>query len=381
MIEITQVEDLPSVQSLTLNLSATKNQILHLNTPLVESLAISKQYKETGSKVWLKLDALQPSGSFKIRGIGLLCNKVVKEKNVKHLICSSGGNAGKSVAYAGKKLGIKTTIVLPKGIPQEVQEKIRDEGAIVIEHGNIWNDADILAREIADKEGFDGYIHPFDNPVLWEGHSTMIEEVYQDYLDGKTEKPDVVVCSVGGGGLLVGILQGLEKVGWSDVNVIAVETYGSHSLWKCFQNKQHTVLDVCDVTSVCKTLATRSVCKDAWEAAQRFNVTSVLVSDKEAIEACLTFVDQERVLVEPACGAALAAVYKKVPELVKLSPKNILTIVCGGNNTSISQLNHLSNLFSTHTTTCPYPPKHDPLEIPKTLLTTRLTTTTTTTTN
>jgi len=373
MIEITQVQDIPSVETLTLNLTTTtKTQTLHINSPVIESLAITKQYKEQGARVWLKLDALQPSGSFKIRGIGLLCNKVVKEKNVKHLICSSGGNAGKSVAYAGRKLGIKTTIVLPQGIPQEVQEKIRDEGALVIEHGNIWNDADILAREIAEKEGFDGYIHPFDNPVLWEGHSTMIEEVYQDYLIGKAEKPDVIVCSVGGGGLLIGILQGLEKVGWSDVHVLAVETYGSHSLWKCFQNKQYTVLDVCDVTSVCKTLATRAVCKEAWEAAQKFNVTSVLVFDKEAIDACLTFVDQERVLVEPACGAALAAVYKKVPELTRLNPKNILTIVCGGNNTSISSLHALSDKFLPTKTTCPRP------EFPNQILISKLTTTTTT---
>ncbi|EGC34255.1 hypothetical protein DICPUDRAFT_98285 [Dictyostelium purpureum] len=312
---------------------------LHINSPFLESLPLSKLYTSENAKVWMKIDAVQPSGSFKIRGIGLLCNKVVNEKNVKHLICSSGGNAGKSVAYAGRKLGIKTTIVLPTTIPEETVEKIRDEGANVIVHGNIWDDADSLAREIALKEGLDGYIHPFDNPTLWEGHTTIIDEIYQDVSRGISPKPDVILCSVGGGGLLIGILKGLEKYNWSDIPIITAETYGSHSFWKSHKENKLTKLEISEVTSTIKTLATRSVCSEAFEMSRRFKIIPILVSDREAVEACLKYVDQERILVEPACGASLAILYKKPTELLNLNPKNILTIVCGGNGTSISSLN------------------------------------------
>ncbi|KAK5575029.1 hypothetical protein RB653_010284 [Dictyostelium firmibasis] len=322
----------------------TKTQ-LHINSPMLESLALSKLFKEENSKVWMKVDALQPSGSFKIRGIGLLCNKLVSEKKSKddvHFICSSGGNAGKSVAYAGRKLNVKTTIVLPNTIPEATIEKIRDEGANVIVHGTIWDEANTFALELAEKEGCsDCYIHPFDHPLLWEGHSTMIDEIYQDFQNGICEKPDVILFSVGGGGMMIGILQGLERYGWNDIPIITVETIGSHCFWKSCQEKQLTKLDVSEVTSVIKTLSTRSVCSEAWEISQRFNIKPVLVTDRDAVEACLKFVDHERILVEPSCGATLAVLYKKLPTLLDLNPKNILTIVCGGNGTSISQLNDL----------------------------------------
>ncbi|KAN0033280.1 hypothetical protein ACTA71_002704 [Dictyostelium dimigraforme] len=317
---------------------------LHINSPMLESLALSKIFKEENSKVWMKVDALQPSGSFKIRGIGLLCNNLISNKDLKdvHFICSSGGNAGKSVAYAGRKLNVKTTIVLPNTIPEATIEKIKDEGANVIVHGTIWDEANTFALELAEKEGCsDCYIHPFDHPLLWEGHSTMIDEIYQDVQNGICEKPDVILFSVGGGGMLIGILQGLERYGWNDIPIITVETIGSHCFWKSYQEKQLIKLEVSEVTSVIKTLSTRSVCPEAWEISKRFNIKPVLVTDRDAVEACLKFVDHERILVEPSCGATLAVLYKKLPTLLDLNPKNILTIVCGGNGTSISQLNDL----------------------------------------
>ncbi|KYQ89535.1 hypothetical protein DLAC_11776 [Tieghemostelium lacteum] len=328
---------------------------LHIKTPLLESSILSKNYNnqtttngtletETKSttKIFLKMDSSQPSGSFKIRGIGKLCQQV-KEQGATHLVNSSGGNAGISTAYAGKCLGLKTTIVVPTTIAQETIQKMRDYGANVVVHGNIWNEADLKAREIAMADGgMIGYIHPFDDPVLWDGHATIMEEVYQDFKEGRMEKPDVVVCSVGGGGLFLGVSMGLHQVGWGDIPILAVETHGSHKFHQCFKEGQYTILEPHQVTSIAKTLATRAVCKAAWEQTKKHKVIPVLVTDREAVEACLKFVDHERVLVEPSCGASLAAVYKKVPELDELNPKNILVIVCGGNGTSFSILTKFS---------------------------------------
>ncbi|EGG22415.1 L-serine ammonia-lyase [Cavenderia fasciculata] len=325
---------------------------LHINTPLIESLKLNSVINKTTTtdttttttttdttKIWLKLDSAQPSGSFKIRGVGYHCSRVVKESGAKHLVCSSGGNAGMSVAYAARRLGVKSTIVLPVSIPEETREKIRAEGAEVIAHGKVWDEADLLAREIAKREGEHGYIHPFDHENLWIGHSTLIDEIASDVASGKVPKPDAIVCSIGGGGLIAGIVRGLQRHGWDDTTVVAVETHGARSFYESVKQGKQVRLEVEQVNSICKTLATRSVCKEAFECSLKHKVVTILVSDFEAVDACLKLVDDERVLVEPACGASVAAIYQRAPEILNLNAKNIIVIVCGGNNTSIKQLN------------------------------------------
>lgn len=99
----------------------------HTVTPLLESWALSQV---AGTTVFLKCENVQPSGSFKIRGIGHFCQEVAK-KGCRHLVCSSGGNAGIAAAYAARKLGIPATIVLPEGTSLQVVRRLQGEGAEV----------------------------------------------------------------------------------------------------------------------------------------------------------------------------------------------------------------------------------------------------------
>lgn len=296
---------------------------LHIETPLINSLSVGK---DLPGNVWLKMEALQPCGSFKARGVGFACNKYV-EDGATALVSSSGGNAGLAVAYSGRRLGVPVTVVVPKTTKQRAIDLMELEGAKVIVHGDVWGQAHEHALVIAGQGAV--YIHPFDDPYLWQGHASLIDEVAETGL-----KPDVVVLSVGGGGLLCGIVQGLNRHHWQDVPILAVETRGADSLSAAARAKQHIAIDSID--SIATSLGATKVARRAFELLSEHEIINHLVTDKEALNACNDFLEDHRIMVEPACGASLSALYKRCDALH--DKKNILVIVCGGVGVTIAQL-------------------------------------------
>jgi L-serine/L-threonine ammonia-lyase len=288
---------------------------LHIHTPLIESAPLSRA---AGRSVWLKLEALQPPGSFKIRGIGAACEHYARQ-GAKRFVSSSGGNAGLAVAYAGRHLGVPVTVVVPATTSARAMELLRLEGAEVIMHGASWQEANAQAQALLGET--DAFLHPFDNPLLWTGHATMVDEVA-----ATGNKPDAVLLSVGGGGLLAGVMEGLARNGWGDVPVLAVETHGAASLHAAMAAGQRVELDA--IASIATSLGARQVCEQAFALSQSGKVHSVLVSDREAVAACSRFLDDHRLLVEPACGAALAVAYGKASALTAY--QKVLIMVCGG---------------------------------------------------
>jgi L-serine/L-threonine ammonia-lyase len=295
---------------------------LHINTPLLESRALSER---AGFSVWLKLDALQPPGSFKIRGVGHAC-EVHHARGAKRFISSSGGNAGLAVAYAGRVLAVPVTVVVPQTTTQRAQDLLRLEQAEVIVHGASWQEANALAQTLVTDA--DAFIHPFDDPLLWTGHATLIDEVAAAGL-----KPDAVVLSVGGGGLLSGMIEGLHRNGWQDVPVYAVETTGAASFHAAVQAGE--AVEIAAITSVATSLGAKRVCEQAVASLRDHRIHSIVVSDAEALDACEQFLSDHRVLVEPACGAALALAYH--PEKLQVRGK-VLFIVCGGATATLEQI-------------------------------------------
>lgn len=200
---------------------------LHVITPYKLSPTLTAK---SGYNVYLKLDNLQPSGSFKIRGIGNLCNKAILKDCVK-FVSSSGGNAGLAAAYAANQLGKDIVIYTPESTANFVIERLRRQNANVIVHGKDWDDCNKEAL-LESKKPQLTYVPPFDHPDIWEGNASVITEIYDDVQQGKCPKPEIVICSVGGGGLLCGVVQGLKKCGWNDVPVVTVETDGASSFYK-----------------------------------------------------------------------------------------------------------------------------------------------------
>jgi len=145
---------------------------LHQVTPFFKSVPLSQALKKP---VWIKMDALQPSGSFKLRGVGYACQRAA-EDGAAQLVSSSGGNAGLAVAYAGQQIGLPVTVVLPESTPAFIHEKLRGYGANVLVKGSQWSEANAEAEALAQSTG-GVLIHPFDQPDLWAGHATVVHEV------------------------------------------------------------------------------------------------------------------------------------------------------------------------------------------------------------
>ena len=296
---------------------------LHIETPLIESGAMSSV---PGQSVWLKMEALQPPGSFKIRGIGFACEEHAR-RGARRFIASSGGNAGIAAAYAGRRLGIPVRVVVPQTTSLRAIELIRRQHAEVVVHGASFQEANLLAQSMLTP--CDAFIHPFDDPLLWQGHASMIDEVARAGV-----RPDAVVLSVGGGGLLCGVLAGLHRNGWPQVPVFAVETAGADALAQSIVAGERIAL--ARIASIATSLGARMVCEQAFDWRTRHSLRSMVVADSAAVAACLRFIDDHRVVVEPACGASLALLYDGAAALREF--KNVLVIVCGGVGASVAQL-------------------------------------------
>lgn len=308
------------------------NNLLHISTPLIDSMPLRTL---TGKTILLKMECHQPAGSFKIRGIGRLCHDAVRS-GIAHLVSSSGGNAGYAVAFAGRRLGVSVTVIVPETTPEPVRKRIQSKGATVRVHGTVRDDAH--THGLAFCETINGaYIPPFDHPVIWEGHATLIDELSLQY-----PQPNAVILSVGGGGLFCGVLESMHRNGWNDVPVIAVETEGAASLAASVSAGRLVTIDYID--TIATTLGARRVAATAFEWTGRHSITSVTVTGGAAVSAARAFADDRRVLVEPSCRASLSLIYDQA-DIIK-NARSVVVIVCGGICVTINALAEWERLGS-----------------------------------
>jgi L-serine/L-threonine ammonia-lyase len=297
---------------------------LHIDTPLLRA---PPELFGSGRTVWLKMDALQASGSFKMRGVGRLVQQRVAE-GARAVVCASAGNAGMAATLAARACDVPVTIVVPQTTAAAAREAIAARGASVVVHGAVWDESHDHALALAKEQGAID-VHPFDDPLLWDGHATLIDEVVRAGVAF-----DCVVASVGGGGLLAGIVEGLRRNGSPHVPVIAVETDGAASFAATLAAGEPVTLAA--ITSIATSLGARRVMPRLLQLAREHEIISVVVSDAQAVQACTRFADATRVLVEPACGAAIAAIDVHANVFARF--KAPLVEVCGGMGVSLARL-------------------------------------------
>ncbi|KAJ5670331.1 uncharacterized protein N7477_005694 [Penicillium maclennaniae] len=323
-----------------------------IETPLIECASLSKQ---AGCRIFLKLELLQPSGSFKSRGIGNLVLKSLTQQSTKnqetHFFSSSGGNAGLAAVHAARDLGRPCTVVVPHSTKPHMMSKLHAAGASeVLQHGESWFEADQYLRQtfIEGQEG-NVYVPPFDHMDIWEGAGEMVSEIETQLGSGEGGFPaDVIVCSVGGGGLLNGVVDGLEKClakgeKRGDVRVIAVETEGANALAHSLRERRLSSLK--GITSQATSLGALKVAEKAFENTisppKGVVVESVVGSDAEAARGVLRLADEMRLQVELACGISLeVAVNGRLKDVVPdLNPQTkVVVVVCGGSNISAEMI-------------------------------------------
>jgi L-serine/L-threonine ammonia-lyase len=181
-------------------------------------------------------------------------------------------------------------------------------------------------------------------------------------MEDSSFAPDAIVCSVGGGGLFAGIVQGLDQVGWSNIPVLAVETKGADALNTSLECGKMVTLDA--ITSIASSLGASRVAEKAFEYGLRSNVRSVVLSDAEAAMGCWRLADDSLMLVEPACGVNVALCYEgRLQQALgrKLTPETkIVIVLCGGSNVTLDMLQgwkqeygHIEKAFHTNAEVVP----------------------------
>lgn len=334
------------------------------------------------------LHNLSQTNTLLFRGIGNLVlshlsNPSSRGKKL-HFYSSSGGNAGLAAVIAARDLGCPCTVVVPLSTKPMMVERLRAAGATeVIQHGESWFDADTYLRKTfidqpgdddgsdadvsvrADREVKNVYIPPFDHPKIWEGVGSMIPELVEQLPprdpSDTTAPPfpaDVIICSVGGGGMFNGIIDGLEKhlqanpprsrKGLRNIHVLAVETKGTDSL--AHSLKAGSLQPLPAINSLATSLGALCVApqtlKNAMSPPAGVDVTSVVASDAEAARGVIRLADEMRLIVELACGVSVeVAAAEKLREVVKdLRPDSrVVAIVCGGSNITTEMISEYRN--------------------------------------
>ena len=190
----------------------------------------------SSATLWLKLENLQITGSFKARGATNKLATLGAEAVRRGLITASGGNHGLGVAYAGWLAGVPATIYLPRSTPPAKAHALEAWGARVIVEGAVWDDANQAALAMADEAGLT-YVHPFADPTVIAGQGTVGLEILDDLPE-----VDTVVAAIGGGGLISGVgvaIRGRRPA----TRVIGVEPVGAATLYESLRAGRLVELD------------------------------------------------------------------------------------------------------------------------------------------
>jgi len=301
-------------------------------TPTVSDNVLSERFD---SNFYLKLELLQNTGAFKVRGAfnKMLTLTEEERRRAGGIVAVSAGNHAQAVAYAARELGQKALILMPEDTPQNYLSETRRYGA-EIELLPTMADAFTKAKEY-EREGR-VYIHPFDDPLVIAGQGTIGLEILEDV----PEVTDVVV-SIGGGGLAGGVAAAIKSLR-PEVNIWGVETKGADSMAEAL--KADEVVELSQVTSIARTLCAPAVGRLAFQLARRFLSGVTVVEDGEAVEELFFLLDRAKVLTEPATACTLAAA-ERLREYFTPS-SHVVLILCGG-NLGLADLFKLRSLTSS----------------------------------
>lgn len=246
----------------------------------------------SGFSLSLKLDQLQPTGSFKARGaFAVLTAATIPTSGV---AAASGGNFGSAIAYAAKVLGHRATIFVPGNSPEEKIERIRAHDADVRVVPGYYDQALAACEEwVADNDVF--VAHAYDQPEVVAGQGTAGMEIMDQAVN-----PGAIVVAVGGGGLIAGVANWVRD----DAAVIAVEPETCRSFNAAIDAGHRVRVENSGVAS--SSLSTEVIGNHAW-AARRWIDQSVLVSDDDILKAQSWLWSELRLAVEPAAAATIAA--------------------------------------------------------------------------
>ena len=289
------------------------------HTPTLPSRAISDAF---GAPVLLKMENLQRTGSFKIRGATHRLSRLTAEERARGVVAASAGNHAQGVALAAQALGIPATIFMPLGVPVPKLLATRGYGAEVVLEGETVTTSLRLAAEFADRTGA-VLIHPFDHRDIVIGQGTLGLEVLDDAPD-----VDTVLVGIGGGGLIAGIASAIAaKVAGSGrrVRIIGVQAENAAATVASLEAGQRVAIETRPTIADGILVAEPGVVP--FELIQDLVDEVVTVSDDDIARALLVLLEQAKVVVEPAGAVGVAALLAG-----KVKPTGTTMAVLSGGN-------------------------------------------------
>lgn len=267
-------------------------------TPLVEAAPV-RVGPWGNATLWLKLECLQVTGSFKARGAVNKLLTLGEDQIRRGLITASSGNHGLGVAYAGRLAGAPATVYLPNATPPAKAEKLELWGATVVREGAVWDEANEAALARAEQQGMT-YMHPFADPAGIAGQGTIGLEILQD-----GPAIDLLVIPIGGGGLIAGVATAAKERKPS-VRVIGVEPVGAPTLYESV--KARALVDLPEIKTSAGGLAAKRSAQINLDLILRHVDDIVLVDDEDMRKAARWLWFEMGIGAELSGAAAVAAV-------------------------------------------------------------------------
>jgi len=286
-------------------------------TPIEPSTTL--EAKTGAETVHLKMEHLQWTGSFKPRGAYNKIAKRVREADIEHVVAASAGNHAQGVALAATKLGVESTIVMPRTAPQAKIEATRGYGATVELVGQDFQAAEDRAYEIA-KDTDAEYVHAFDDPAIVAGQGTLGVEMYED-----CPTVDTVVVPIGGGGLVGGIATAFAELR-PETRIVGVQAAGAQTVLDSLDKGVPQVLD--SVDTIADGIATGGVSELTLSLIDRHVEEVVTVTDTEIADAIVLLMERAKQVVEGAGAASVAAL---LGDDLDVTGETVMPLLCGGN--------------------------------------------------
>ena len=283
------------------------------------SLVFSDTFSQlTGSKVYLKNEFEQKTGSFKLRGAYYKIKNLTENEKNKGVVAASAGNHAQGVALASAMEKINCTIVMPRNASPAKVAATKEYGAEVVLEGKNYDESWIKAQEIAKTSGAQ-IIHAFDDPQIIAAQGVIGLEIME-----QLPNVDEIYVPIGGGGLAAGILIAVKTKN-PNVKIIGVESKSFPSMKNSLDSGKLETVD--GGFTVADGMSVRTPGKQTFEIIRDMIDKIVLVDDEEIIKTIFLLMERSKVVVEPAGAAGLAYLVSKKP-----SPgKNVVPILCGGN--------------------------------------------------
>lgn len=286
----------------------------------ITDLMTSKSFSQmANANVFLKLENLQSTGSFKVRGAYNKLASLTDEEKQKGVVAASAGNHAQGVAFSATRLGVKSTIFMPIFTPPLKVLATRGYGANVILTGETFDDAYEASQKYC-KEHNATYIHPFDDKMIIAGQGTIGIEIYD-----QLPEVDIVLVPIGGGGLISGVALAMKELN-PNIKIIGVEAEGAASMYASRKSKE--IVNLPKISTIADGIAVKKPGKLTYSIIEDLVDDLVVVNDTEIAHAAYLLLQRAKLLAEPSGVAPMAAVLFKKCDFVN---KNVVTIISGGN--------------------------------------------------